>query len=216
MRILISGFEAFGGDTINPTHLLIEELQGGRIAIPPETIIDTLLLPVGFENAFEVLRARIEKFRPDVVLALGQAGGRDAIEFERVAINLIDAEVPDNNGLQPQGVPIDPEGPVAFFSTLPVRELADDVIANGISARISNSAGLYVCNFLFYKLQHYLSKTVSGPDDSNDFNGSNVRSGFIHFPYLPEKAVKHPAGTASMPLETMKRALAVIVTTIRK
>ncbi len=201
---MISGFEAFGGEDINPTHLLIDEVRAGRVELPSEAVIDTILLPVGFENAFDLLLARIQTFSPDVVLALGQAGGRAAIELERVAINLIDAEAPDNNGVQPRDVPVEAGGLSAFFSTLPLRRLLAALGSNGIPCCISNSAGLYVCNFLFYRLQSHFSSS----------GAAKVRSGFIHFPYLPEQVRNRPAGAKSMPLETMNRALAMIIATI--
>ena len=197
MKVLISGFEAFGGETLNPTHLLIDELRAGRVAIPAGLVVASVLLPVRFANAFQALKTNIENFRPSVVMSLGQAGGREAVEIERVAVNMMDADIADNNGWQPREEKISPDGAAAFFSTLPVRRLDEALKFAGVPSRISNSAGLYVCNFLFYRLQEEASKL------------GVERSGFIHFPYLPEQA--QPKLKPAMPLSEMKRALEVLL-----
>lgn len=191
-RILVSGFEAFGGAAINPTKRLIEDLRAGRVSSIP---VETVLLPVVFGEAFTALEEAIARVKPDVVLSLGQAGGRDAIELERVAINLMDAEIADNNGFQPREQPIVPGGQNALFSTLPLQTMLQDLRAHEIPARISNSAGLYVCNDLFYRLQT-----------------RGLKSGFVHVPYLPEQTNDKP----SMPFDTMKRALAVMLETLSR
>ncbi len=191
-RILVSGFEAFGGATINPTQRLIEELRAGRGSSTP---VETVLLPVVFGAAFTALEEAIARTKPDVVLSLGQAGGRDAIELERVAINLMDAEIADNNGFQPREQSIAAGGENALFSTLPLQTMLQDLRSQEIPARISNSAGLYVCNDLFYRLQTL-----------------GLTSGFVHVPYLPEQTTDKP----SMPFETMKHALAVMLETLAR
>jgi pyroglutamyl-peptidase len=210
-RILVSGFEAFGGAAVNPTALLIEDLRdqrSGAGAAGDETAaaaqaaasaaaveVETVLLPVVFEEAFVKLEAAIDRFKPDVVLALGQAGGRDAIEVERIAVNLMDAEIADNSGRKPCDERIEADGANAYFSTLPLREIVEALTANKISARISNSAGLYVCNDLFYRLQR-----------AAPAKGLRM-SGFVHVPYLPEQTTDKP----SMPFNEMKRALAIVL-----
>lgn len=182
--ILVSGFEAFGGETVNPTHRLVDELKAR-----PRPNVEAVLLPVGFANAFETLREVISRLRPTSVLALGQAGGRANVEIERVAVNVKDAEIPDNNGEQPRDELIDPRGQTAYLTTLPMREIERALRARNIPVKISNTAGLYVCNYLFYRLQQLKLR----------------QSGFIHFPYLPEQ--KEP----SMPFAQMVEALDAIL-----
>ncbi len=204
MRILVSGFEAFGGESINPTHLLVDELRAGRIAVPAALEVKAVLLPVGFESAFDSLTKAILDFKPQIVLSLGQAGGRQSVELERVAVNIIDAEIPDNDGRQPRDEHINPTGLSAYFSTLPLRQMENALTLAQIPVRISNSAGLYVCNFLFYRLQEFCGSAAS----------TVTASGFVHFPYLPEQAAKN-SGTHSMSLETMKRALQILLEQLR-
>jgi pyroglutamyl-peptidase len=194
---LVSGFEAFGGASVNPTQKLVEELR--------HPAVETVLLPVVFGDAFSVLQTAIERVRPSFVLALGQAGGRDSIELERVALNLMDAEIADNKGFQPREIPISADGENALFSTLPLRPLLDDLRAKGIPARISNSAGLFVCNDLFYRLQRLASHQHLG-----------LRSGFVHVPYLPEQAVGAAAGKPFMEFTTMQLALDTMISTLLK
>ncbi len=191
-RLLVSGFEAFGGASINPTQRLIEALRAER----PE--IETVLLPVVFEQGFAKLLRAIERVQPDIVLSLGQAGGRDAVELERVAINLMDADIADNSGFHPRERPIHEGEQNALFSTLPLNDMLADLKTAGIPARISNSAGLYVCNDLFYRLQRIAtSKGIR-------------QSGFVHVPFLPEQTLEK----ASMTLEMMKQALEIMIATL--
>lgn len=202
MKILVSGFQAFGGETVNPTHKLIDELSAGRIALPAGVTVESVLLPVGFQKAFDVLKAAIDRFQPQAVLSLGQAGGRANIEIERVAVNMMDAEIPDNDGWQPRDQHIVVDGMAAYFSSLPLRKALHALENAMIPARISNSAGLYVCNFLFYKLQELASSKDS----------SISQSGFVHFPYLVEQAEAKNA--PSMHFTLMTRALEVLLETI--
>ena len=196
MRILVSGFEPFGGEAINPTAELVTLMNEGEFFGALKCELRAVLLPVTFDQAFSVLEAAIRDFNPDIVLSLGQAGGRDAIEFERVAVNLIDSEAADNVGHVVRSRPVISGAREAYFSTLPLLELVDAVKREGIPARISNSAGLYVCNSVFYQLQHRTRFT-------------KIISGFIHVPYLPEQAA--PKAAPSMDLETMRRAVLVTV-----
>ncbi|MES2965573.1 MAG: pyroglutamyl-peptidase I [Bdellovibrionota bacterium] len=191
-RILITGFEAFGGETINPTRMLVE----ATFQVPPGIELRGLLLPVVFGEGFAKLESELRTFRPDIVLSLGQAGGRSAIEFERLAINMIDGDQKDNAGVSYLDVPIEPGSPLALPSTLPVRALAEHLTANGVPARVSNSAGLYVCNEVFYRLQLATLR-------------STVRSGFIHVPYLDEQVVGK--NSPSMSFDDMKRGVELIL-----
>ena len=210
IRVLVSGFEAFGGESENPTALLVESLRKGELKIPLQIEVEARVLPVEFDRGYQELAPQIEKFAPDVVLAFGQAGGRSRIEFERIAINLQDAEIPDNAGAQPKLRTIDPSGDLAYLSTLPLDAFVEALKASGIPVGISNSAGLYVCNDLFYRLQRALR------------DKPETLSGFIHVPYLPEQAARKIAGQegmpapASLPFETLKSALEIVLLEISK
>lgn len=213
-RILVSGFEAFGGAAINPTArlcaALAEQLGGDaanpRISLPAHAKVRPVLLPVTFDQAYEKLKAEIDAFDPHVVLSLGQAGGRDAIELERVAINVIDADIPDNSGALIQDRAVSEQGREAYFSSLPLRELLQALKAAQIPARISNTAGTYVCNFLFYRMME---------EQSQSQGKRQRRCGFVHVPYLPEQVTGKP-DTPSMPIETMIRALGVLIETLAR
>ncbi|WPU65073.1 pyroglutamyl-peptidase I family protein [Peredibacter starrii] len=152
MRILISGFEAFGGRSTNPTATMVRNIELGRLHVPEGIDLNTILLPVTFERAFHVMEEKIQTFRPDVVLAFGLASSRHEIDLERVAINCLDAEIDDNNGHRPMDRPISEKGETAYFSTLPLRQFEIALKEKGFPVKISNSAGTFVCNYLFYKL----------------------------------------------------------------
>ena len=152
MRILISGFEAFGGRSTNPTALLVRNIEIGRLVVSSKLSVETILLPVTFERAFHVLEKKIKSFKPDMVLSFGLASSRHEIDLERIAINCLDAEIDDNNGHRPMDQLISPRGETAYFSTLPLRQFEMALKAKGIPVKISNSAGTFVCNYLFYKL----------------------------------------------------------------
>ncbi len=175
MSVLVTAFEPFGGQDINPgweaVKLLPERVAG-------EDMIK-LLLPVIFgECALKAVDA-IEKCRPSLVICVGQAGGRFGVTSERVAINLDEARIEDNAGNRPSGVPIVSGGPAAYFSTLPVRAMAREIRNRGIPASVSNTAGTYVCNHLMYSVLHHLS-----------INRPEIRGGFIHVPYTPAQAAR--------------------------
>ena len=183
-RILLTAFEPFGGERINPALEIVRAIE------PPSGInLHTLVVPVTFSGAAEPVLAELNARDYDAVVMLGQAGGRSAITVERVAINVDDASIPDNAGDQPVDRPILPDGPAAYFATLPIRRMAESVQCSGAAASISNSAGTFVCNHLMYRVLHHLS-------------GTNVRAGFIHVPWLPEQLQNHP-GTPSIPLSQM-------------
>lgn len=196
MKILVTGFDAFNGEKINPASLIIdklrEEVSGHKI--------EKLLLPTSFYKAGEILEKEIDKLRPDIIISLGQAGGRSEITVERVAINIADASIPDNDGNMPIDEKIKKDGENAYFSTLPIKAIVENLKKEEIPASVSNSAGTYVCNFIMYNDLYYASKY------------KNMTAGFIHVPYLPAQ-VLDKRGVASMSLENMVRAVETIIKT---
>jgi len=193
-NVLVTGFGPFGGEPINPALEAIKMLDGRIIG---DCRIVTRELPV---TRFEAIDA-IVKFRQDIdpvlVLAVGQAGGRLEITPERVAINVDDYRIPDNGGFQPIDEPIIKDAPAAYWSTLPIKAMVVAMRKAGIPASVSNSAGTFVCNHLFYGLMHHLSQS-----------GGKVRGGFVHIPYLPEQAARIGA-QPSMAVETIVKGLEV-------
>lgn len=183
-RILLTAFEPFGGDTINPSLEIMRILE-------KRSDVDVLAVPVTFSGSASAVLPHIPGH--DAVVMLGQAKGRKGLTVERVAINVDDASMPDNAGDAPSDGPIAEDGPAAYFSTLPIKQMVEAVKAEGLAASISNSAGTYVCNHLMYSVLHALS-------------GSAVRAGFIHVPALPEQTKGHPE-IPSMPLEDMVRGI---------
>ncbi|WP_408098046.1 pyroglutamyl-peptidase I [Peredibacter sp. HCB2-198] len=162
MRILISGFEAFGGRSTNPTALLVRNIQEGKLRASEGLNIESILLPVTFEKAFHVLEEKIHSFKPDMVLSFGLASSRHEINLERVAINCLDAEIDDNNGHRPIDRPISEGGEAAYFSTLPLRQFESALKERNLPVKISNSAGTFVCNYLFYKLMESQNVPCAG------------------------------------------------------
>ncbi len=170
-KLLITGFEPFGGETVNPSLEAVSRLPEvlGDWAVYP------LRTPVVYGRAGERTLAEAARLSPDAILCVGQAGGRAGITPEAVAINLREARIPDNGGNRPEAVPVAPEGPAAYFATVPVRRMVSAMAEAGIPASLSLSAGSFVCNDVFYTLLHR-------------FAGTEVRVGFIHVPFLPEQA----------------------------
>lgn len=193
-KLLLTGFTPFGGETINPSWQTVRALEGECIA--GHTVV-TLELPCEFEAAPRVLRAALRRHHPDVVIATGQAGGRDGISLERVAINLMDARIPDNAGLQPIDEPILKKAPAAYFSTLPIKSALLALQAENLPAHVSQTAGTYVCNQVFYVLMHALRRRPE------------ARAGFVHVPWLPEQCVR--PDQPSLPVEDIRRALRCII-----
>lgn len=195
-KVLLTGFEPFGGELLNPS---LEAL--GRLSALDSVGVEVsgAVLPVVFGRAYEVLRAAIEQRRPAVVICLGEAGGRAEITPERVAINVDDARIADNDGARPIDVPIVAGGPAAYFSTLPIKAMVASLRAKGIPASVSQSAGTFVCNHVFYRLMHLLATEWPG-----------VRGGFVHVPYLPAQVTGKP-GTPSLGLELLLSGLSEIV-----
>ncbi len=185
-RILLTGFEPFGGDQINPSWEIAKALNGQKIA---GVNIIARMLPCVFGEALKVLQQSIDEVNPDLVLALGQAGGRSDFSIERIAINIDDARIADNAGTQPIDQTVVVGAPAAYFSTLPIKTMVAGLRAAGHPASVSQTAGTFVCNHVFFGLQHAL-------------HGSGVRSGFMHLPLLPAQAARL-AGRPSMALDEM-------------
>ncbi len=200
MRVLVTGFEPFGGQSLNPSWEVARALQGAVIAGASVTAVQ---LPCVFAQALPALQQALAQHRPDIVLALGQAEGRCDFSVERVAINVMDARIPDNAGAQPIDVPVIDGGPAAYFSTLPIKSLVAGLKAAGFPASVSQTAGTFVCNQVFYVLQHTLV-------------GRGVHSGFMHLPLLPEQAAQWkgptlPSWPASLQIAGVTQALALLV-----
>jgi pyroglutamyl-peptidase len=183
--ILLTGFEPFGNATSNPSGEIVKQISGDNIV--------TAILPVAYTQSAEQLLSLIEQHKPDVVICLGQAEGRTAITPERVAINLDDARLADNEGVLRNDVKILQDGPDAYFSTLPVNDIVAAINAQGIPAAVSLSAGAFLCNHVFYVAQ-------------NKFAGSDVRSGFVHVPLMDSQAAEFP-GLPTMRLDQMVTAV---------
>lgn len=190
--ILFTGFEPFGGETVNPALEAVRRLPDSAAGVP----IRRLRLPTSFRRAGETLLEAVDAWRPEAVVCVGQAGGRKTVTPEKVAINYIDARIPDNDGAQPADVPIRADGPAAYFATLPVRAIDEAIRAAGVPCAVSYSAGCYVCNFVMYTLLDHLAQTA--PD---------VLGGFIHVPYAAEQTAGKPAGTPSLTVAQMTQAL---------
>ena len=188
-KVLVSGFEPFGGAKLNPSELLVRELR--RIEFD-NIQLSTIVLPVEFDRAAELLLRTVKELNPKVVIAFGQAEGRTAITPEKIAINLDDARIPDNSGEQRKNVLIDEEGNDGYFSTLPIEKMVEAIKASGYPAEISLSAGAFVCNHIFYSLQKGLRH-------------SDIRSGFVHLPLVAEQSDEFP-GKFTMELSEMVSA----------
>ena len=190
-KLLITGFDPFGGASVNPAREAVMALPD----VVGDYALAKLEIPTVFGLAAETVLQAAEALCPDVILCVGQAGGRAAITPEVVAINLREASIPDNLGYTPQNQPVVAHAPAAYFSTLPVRAMAEGVKAAGIPCSLSYSAGVFVCNDLLYTLLHH-------------YDGTDTRVGFVHIPYLPEQAKE---GVASLPLEDAVRGLTAAI-----
>lgn len=186
--VLLTGFEPFDGECVNPSQDIVRALDGATIAA--HRIVGAVL-PVSFAATLPLLDDLLDRHRPVLAIALGQAGGRSEITFERIAINLIDARIPDNDGLQPVDMAVIEGAPFACASSLPVKAIVVRLRDLGIPAALSLSAGSYVCNQVFFALAHALATRLRG-----------ARGGFVHLPWLPVQAVDRP-GQPSMALPTM-------------
>ena len=184
-KVLLTGFEPFGTATSNPSGEIVKQISGDNIV--------TAILPVTYAQSAERLLSLINQHNPDVVLCLGQAEGRTQITPEKVAINLDDARLADNEGVLRNDVKILDNGPDSYFTTLPIKEMVDAAKAAGVPASVSLSAGAFLCNHVFYVAQ-------------NKFAGTKVRSGFVHVPLMDSQAPEFP-GLPTMPLDQMVTAV---------
>lgn len=191
--ILLTGFEPFAGDATNPSGDAVATVAAGWRG-PERLVVE--VLPVAFDTAAARLRALIAVHSPDIVIATGLAGGRSHVTPERVAINLADARIPDNDGAQPVDLPVVPGGPSAYFATIPVKAVAAAVADAGIPSAVSHSAGTFVCNHVMFTALHAVAP--------------GVRAGFVHVPYAREDA---PEGAPALPLADIARALEIAVRT---
>jgi pyroglutamyl-peptidase len=193
-RILITGFEPFGGESINPSWEIAKELDGWEC---DGHRVYAARLSCVFGDAARQLDAALAEQGPALIVGVGQAGGRTEISIERVAINVDDARIPDNLGRQPIDVAIQPDGPAAYFSTLPIKAIVRDLRAAGIAAAVSNTAGTFVCNHVFYALMHRLATRPAL---------AHARGGFVHVPYTTQQAAGR-AGVPSMALADQLQGL---------
>lgn len=195
MKALVTGFEPFGGDRINPSFEALRRfparLGGLKIA--------TRVLPVIYGEALPALRRAIVESAPDIVLGVGLAGGRSELSLERVAINIDDARIPDNAGNQPIDRPVVAGGPSAYFTTLPIKAAAAALREAGLPVAVSNSAGTFLCNHVFYGLMHEAAR-----------RGGCFRGGFLHVPFLPSQAAQQ-RGAPSMALDEVVEGIAIIL-----
>jgi pyroglutamyl-peptidase len=197
MRVLITGFEPFGGEGVNPSWAASEQVAATR---RDGLDITAVRLSCVYGKAIEELRAAVARTDPELVLCTGQAGGRSGLSVERVAVNVDDARIPDNAGNQPVDEPVVPGGPVAYLSSLPVKACVAAVREAGLPASVSGTAGNFLCNHVFYGLAHLIATERPG-----------LRGGFVHVPYAPEQVVGRSEPSMSVP--DIARGLAVIVET---
>lgn len=195
--LLVTGFEPFDGEPVNPSAEIARRVDGRTVA---GARVVARVLPCAFGAAREALHAALADTRPALVLALGQAGGRSELSLERVAINVDDARIPDNAGAQPIDLPIVAGAPAAYFSTLPIKAMVAALRAAGLPAGVSQSAGTFVCNHLFFALMHALARQPA------------TRGGFLHVPWLPEQAARHP-GEFALELDAMVRGVELALAT---
>lgn len=195
MKIIVTGFDSFGGETINPSIECVKalpEIEGVELI--------RLELPTVFKESAKRLNEVINDVKPDAVLSVGQAGGRPGITMERIAINVDDARIPDNISQQPIDETIQTEGEAAYFTTLPIKRIVKAIREAGISAEVSNSAGTFVCNHIMYQSLFAATKA-----------DKPFKAGFMHIPFIPEQTTDKP----SLPLEESTKALQIAIETIR-
>ena len=197
MKLLLTAFDPFGGSSVNPAQEAVK-LVANRIA---GVEVIKLEVPTVFGKSVEVVVAAMEKIKPDAVLCIGQAGGRYDLTPERIAINLDDARIPDNEGNQPIDTPIFADGAPAYFSNLPIKAMAAKIRESGLPASVSNTAGTFVCNHLMYGVLYHIEKHYPG-----------VKGGFMHVPFVPSQTVNHPA--PSMCREDIARGIEAAIIAI--
>lgn len=196
-RILLTGFEPFGGASSNPSQAIVEAFES---EYKDRGLISTLVLPVEFGRAAELLIKAIDETKPEFVISLGQAEGRTAITPERVAVNIDDARIADNAGNQVSEREIVKGGPAAYFTTLPIKEMVDAMVKVGVPSSISNSAGTFVCNHIFYAAQDYCV-------------GKKIKSGFIHLPLMSAQSQEFP-GVFTMELSEMIKGIRAAISVV--
>lgn len=199
MKVLITGFDPFGGEKINPAWEAVKALPDNIDGIE----VVKLQIPTVFKKSAKKLFENIDSVKPDVVICVGQAGGRYEFSVERVAINIDDGRIPDNDGYQPVDSPVFEDGENAYFSTLPIKAIVEEVKKVGIPSAVSNTAGTYVCNHIMYSLLYYLNK-----------NNLNIKGGFIHVPFIPEQVIEKK-NTPYMELTRITKALEISIKAIR-
>lgn len=197
-KVLITGFEPFGGENINPSYEAIKNID--RSNLNCELFI--LEVPTEFYNSSKIVIETMHKLNPDVVILVGQAGGRKEISVERIAINIDDSIMPDNRGIKPIDNPISLFGEAAYFSSLPVKKIVSELKKNFIPASVSNSAGTYVCNHLMYNVLHEIKEREL----------THIQAGFIHVPYIPEQTI-NKQNLFSLDLNVITKALEIIIET---
>lgn len=195
--VLVTGFEPFAGESLNASEQAVKLLAGW--AAPGGVRVETAILPCVFGVAGRELLARVKRHRPEVIVCVGEAGGRAEISLERVAINVDDARLPDNAGAQPVDLPVVPGAPAAYWSTLPLRATLGALREVGLPARLSETAGTFVCNHVFYTLMHALRRQAE------------VRAGFVHVPWLPEQASCHAGAPVGLAVDKTVRALEIVI-----
>ena len=198
MKVLVTGFDPFGGEKLNPALEAIKslpsEIQGAEVR--------WLEVPTVFYKSAKILEEEIRLYQPDIVLCVGQAGGRKGLTPERVAINQDDARIPDNEGNQPIDRPIQLDGPPAYFSSLPIKAMVQAIKEEGLTASVSNTAGTFVCNHLMYQVLYLVEKEFP-----------NIKAGFMHIPYMAEQVVDKPH-TPAMDLVDIVRGIEAAIRAI--
>ncbi|BBF43710.1 pyrrolidone-carboxylate peptidase [Lachnospiraceae bacterium KM106-2] len=199
MKVLITGFDPFEKETVNPAYeavkMLPEQIAGAKVI--------KLEIPTVYTKAGATVEKAMEEHKPDVVICVGQAGGRSSITIEKVAINLAEARIKDNEGNQPMDKALHEDGETAYFTNLPCKAVVKELRENNIPAHISYSAGTFVCNDVMYHVLYLINKKYH-----------NVRGGFIHVPYVLQQVIEKPVGTCSMSVETITKGLELAIKAI--
>ena len=195
-KVLVTGFDPFGGETVNPAYEAVkqlpDEIEGAQVI--------KLELPTSFQGSAQKLEQAMRQHQPDIVICVGQAGGRACVTVEKVAINLAEARIPDNDGAQPVDEPVRADGPTAYFSNLPVKAMVQQMHQAGIPAAVSYTAGTYVCNSTLYNLMYLIERGYP-----------HVRGGFIHVPFENGQVIGKSSATPFMPVTMMTQALQVAI-----
>jgi len=199
-KIIISGFEPFDKERINPSRELLKHIDFDQ----KQFQVHPILLPVTVKEGGKVITEAIDDIQPDFVISFGLNGRLSHIALERVAINMVDARIPDNNGEQPKDMNINHEGPVAYWATLPLRTIESNLKEAGIPVKLSYSAGTYICNYVMYSALDFIEK-----------RGLQTKSGFIHIPFLPEQCLENPL-RSSMDLSLLKKMLKTVLHSLEK